>query len=150
MAKHSLMQAVRMDPQSAAAHEALGYCLFRMRDFAAAELSYKQALAYNWRLPRTHAGLGSILMLRYLKLSPASRSEAPFPSHLAKGGKSGVGRYTKAQSAPTDPTRSELRDRALEHWHRSLELNPNQPRIRKLIAQYKPKPADPEQTLLGE
>ncbi len=116
MARHSLEQAIRMEPQFAAALEALGYCLFRMRDFAAAELRYKQALAYDWRLPRAHAGLGSVNMLRYLR----------------------------------DDSSTDRRDRALEHWHRSLELDPNQPRIQKLIEQYRPRRPDPEKTLLGE
>ena len=114
MGRRALEQAIRMDPQLAAAHEALGYCLFRMRDFEGAELSYKHALAYDWRLPRSLAALGSVNMLRFLK----------------------------------DDSLVDRRDRALEYWHRSLELDPNQPRIRKLIAQYKPKPSDPEQALL--
>lgn len=116
MARHALEQAIRMDPQLAVAHEALGYCFFRMRDFDKAELSYKHALAYDWRLPRAHAGLGSINMLRYLK----------------------------------DRALTTRRDRALEHWHRSLELDPEQPRIRKLIARYKLGRSDPEEALLNE
>jgi tetratricopeptide (TPR) repeat protein len=32
--------------------------------------------------------------------------------------------------------RPELRDMALDHWHHSLELDPNQPRLRALIAKY--------------
>ena len=114
MGRRALEQAIRMDPQLAAAHEALGYCLFRMRNFEGAELSYKQALAYDWRLPRSLAALGSVNMLRYLK----------------------------------DNSLVDRRDRALEYWHRSLELDPDQPRIRRLVAQYKPKPSDPEQALL--
>jgi tetratricopeptide (TPR) repeat protein len=105
-----------MDPQLAAAHEALGYCFFRMKEYDESEMNYKHALACDWRLPRSHAGLGSIQMLRYLE----------------------------------DKTRTDLRDKALEHWHRSLELNPDQPRIRKLIAQYKPMQSDPEEALLDE
>ncbi len=115
MARHSLEGAIRMDPELAVAHEALGYCLFRMKDFDEAERSYKQALAYDWRLPRAHAGLGSINMLRYLKDNALTRRQG----------------------------------RALEHWHRSLELNPDQPRIHKLIARYKPEHSDPEEVLLS-
>jgi hypothetical protein len=47
-----------------------------------------------------------------------------------------------------DKTLVERRARALEHWHQSLELNPDQPRIRQLIAQYSPTAADPEADLL--
>ncbi|UCE62275.1 MAG: tetratricopeptide repeat protein [Phycisphaerales bacterium] len=49
-----------------------------------------------------------------------------------------------------DNTKTELHERAREHWHRSLELNPEQPRIRKLLAKYQPKQRDPEQALLDE
>jgi Flp pilus assembly protein TadD len=116
MARQSLLQAIEMDPNLAASHEALGYCLFRSRDFGAAERAYNQALTCDWRLPRSHAGLGSIYMIRFLE----------------------------------DKTQTEPRDRALEHWHRSLEFNPDQPRIRKLIAEYKPQGDDPESLLLDE
>jgi Tfp pilus assembly protein PilF len=116
MARQSLLQAIEMDPDLAAAHEALGYCLFRSRDFGAAERAYDQALTCDWRLPRAHAGLGSIAMIHYLE----------------------------------DKARTEYRDLALEHWHRSLELNPDQPRIRKLITEYKPQRDDPESLLLDD
>ena len=102
--------------QLAAAHESLGYCFFRTRDFDAATRSYMQALAYDWRLSKAHAGLGSINMLRFLE----------------------------------DDALTDRRDRALEHWHRSLEIKPDQARIRKLIARYHPTRVDPEQTLLVE
>jgi tetratricopeptide (TPR) repeat protein len=115
MARQALEHAVRMDEQLAAGHEALGYCLFRMRDFDASEASYRRALACNWRLPRAHAGIGSINMLRFLE----------------------------------NKSKTNLRAEALEHWHRSLELDPEQPRIRRLIARYKPRPRDPEEALLG-
>jgi superkiller protein 3 len=34
--------------------------------------------------------------------------------------------------------RTEFRDRAIEDWHRSLELEPDQPRVRELVAKYAP------------
>ena len=116
IARYSLKQAIRMDPNLGAAHEAMGYCLFRMRDFDDSERAYEKALACDWRLARTHAGLGSINMLRYLE----------------------------------DDNLTDRRDRAIEHWHRSLELDPDQPRIRKLIARYKPKSTDPTTLLLDD
>ena len=115
MARGALEAAVEMDPKLAAAHEALGYCLFRTRDFEAAEHTYSQALSLEWRLPRAHAGLGSIHMISYLK----------------------------------DKTNTDPRDDALEHWHQSLELKPDQPRIRKLIAKNKSRGRDPTNALLA-
>ena len=37
-----------------------------------------------------------------------------------------------------DPSQAALRTEAIEHWHRSLELEPNQPKLRKLLAKYHP------------
>lgn len=38
-----------------------------------------------------------------------------------------------------EPEKLELRDRAVEAWHTSLELNPNQPKLSELLAKYSPK-----------
>ena len=41
-----------------------------------------------------------------------------------------------------EPPRDELlRERALKHWHRSLELKPDQPRLAALVARYAPSAA---------
>jgi Tfp pilus assembly protein PilF len=113
MARHALQEALPLDPRLAAAHEALGFCLFRERAFAGAEQSYLAALTFDRRLPRAHAGLGSIYMLRFLD----------------------------------DAERTDQRDLALEHWHRSLELDSNQPRVRDFIARYSPRTVDPATAL---
>ncbi len=49
-----------------------------------------------------------------------------------------------------DKDRGEYLNRALEYWHRSLELEPNQPRIRNLVAKYKPQSTDPVDVLLTD
>ncbi len=41
------------------------------------------------------------------------------------------------------------RDLAVEYWHRSLELDPTQTRIRKLLTKYQPKREDPVDAWLG-
>lgn len=47
-----------------------------------------------------------------------------------------------------DKTNTDQRDQALEHWHQSLELNPGQTRVRKLIARYRPRREDAATALL--
>lgn len=116
ISRATLETALKVDDQLAPAHEALGYCLFRMQDYDGAERAYRSAALYDTKLPNTYAGLGSIYALRYIQ----------------------------------DKSRSELRDRALEYWHRSLELEPDQPRIRKLVAKYRPRTPDPETVLLTD
>jgi hypothetical protein len=49
-----------------------------------------------------------------------------------------------------DNSRNDLRDRALEYWHRSLELDPDQPKIRTLVAKYQPRKTNPETVLLSD
>ncbi|MCH7812660.1 MAG: tetratricopeptide repeat protein [Planctomycetes bacterium] len=115
IARVTLTMAVAMDEQLAPAHEALGYCLFRIQDYDGAERSYENALRCDSKLPRTYAGLGSISALRFLR----------------------------------DQSQKVMRDRALEYWHRSLELDPHQPKIRTLVAKYKPRAANPETVLLS-
>lgn len=114
MARGALEEAIELKPELAGAHEALGYCLFRLREFEAAEEAYQRALRYDWRLPQAYAGLGSISMLRFVDNKDAI----------------------------------EDRDKALEYWHRSLELNPDQPRLRQLIATYQPERESPADALL--
>ena len=48
-----------------------------------------------------------------------------------------------------DPSQPELRDMAVEHWHRSLELNPEQPKIRELIDRYRGPQTRPGELLVG-
>lgn len=115
IAHMTLEAALHIDQHLAPAHEALGYCLFRLAEYDRAENSYRNALMYDNKLPRSYAGLGSILALRYLE----------------------------------DKNRQPTRNQALEYWHRSLELDPDQPRIRKLIARYKPPTQDPQTVLLS-
>lgn len=178
IAREVLRQAVVIDRNLAAGYEALGYCLFRMTDYEEAEWNYKAALGCDPRLPRAHAGLGSIYMLRWLADrsagaaaasgnatatdgSAARQGDTAALRHTALASNTSPERHASADTAPTTTaarsagttstrrrSRHELRALALEHWHLSLELDPNQPRIRRLIAKYKRVPTDPEATLL--
>jgi len=59
-----------------------------------------------------------------------------------------------------EPAKDDLRERAISHWHMSLESNPNQENIRRLIkkwGKYKPRPTpapapppEPETSPAGE
>ncbi len=117
IARATLEQGIMMDPTLAAAHEAKGYCLFRMKLYDEAATAYQDALSLDNRLAKAHAGLGAINMLEFAQ----------------------------------DDTKLAMRDSALEHWHRSLEIDPNQTRIRNLLQKYAPSnnSADPYKALLG-
>lgn len=49
-----------------------------------------------------------------------------------------------------DRADQDLRMSAIDSWHRSLELDPDQPRIKALVRKYQPANPDPEQVLLGQ
>lgn len=115
IARATLQQAIAMRPELAAAHEALGYCLFRMQQWDDAAQAYTDAISYDPHRAKAHVGLGSIDMLQFLR----------------------------------DRSHGQLRDRALEHWHRALEIDPNQPLVRNLIAKYTPDVDNPYDALLG-
>ena len=42
------------------------------------------------------------------------------------------------------------REIAMEYWHRSLELDSNQPMVRRFIEKYKQTPKPPDAVLLGD
>ena len=115
IARATLEQAVHMDPSFAPSQEALGYCLFRLKDYDEATVAYIDALSLDSHLAKAHVGLGSIDMINYL----------------------------------SDKSRGALRDSAVEHWHRSLELNPDQPLVRDLLDKYRMPAEDPYRAFLG-
>ncbi len=41
------------------------------------------------------------------------------------------------------PTETSRRDEAIEAWHRSLEIDPDQPRLRALVEKYRVRPSEP-------
>ncbi len=112
--------------------------------------SLEQAIRMDPQLAVAHEALGYCLF-REREWDAAQRSylaalayQDRLPRAHAGLGSIHMMRYLE------DKTIGEARDRALEHWHRSLELNPDQPRIRTLIAKYTPQTGDPEEVLLDE
>ena len=110
----------------------------------------RQATRMDPELAVAHEALGYTLF-RMSAFDEAERSynqSLAYDPHLPRAhvglGSIKMLRYLK------DTEQIDQRNRALEHWHRSLELNPDQPRIRKLIARYAPTRTDPEQILLGQ
>jgi tetratricopeptide (TPR) repeat protein len=108
-AHRALNLALDMDPTLAVAHERLGYCLWRRQEYEASEACYRKAIELDPRNAPARAGIGVVLMTRYLE----------------------------------QPEEVILRDRAVESWHVSLELDPNQPKLRELVEKYRPKTDEP-------
>lgn len=110
--------------------------------------SLEQAIRIDPKLAAAHEALG---YCRF-KMRDFDNAEASYKQALAlqwrlpraHAGLGSINMLRYLQNA----TQFALRQRALEHWHKSLELDPDQPRIRRLIAQYGVRPEDPEQSLL--
>ena len=115
-----------------------------------ARQALEEAIALDPHLAAAHEAMGYCLFrLREFDAAEQAYQRAlACDWHLARA-HAGLGSINMLRYLE-DPARREGRDRAIEHWHRSLELDPDQPRIRKLIAEYKPEAVDPEDALLEE
>lgn len=65
-AQRALESAIRMAPNLSAAHERLGYCLWRENKLDDATVAYRKSIAADAHNARAQAGLGVVLMTRYL------------------------------------------------------------------------------------
>lgn len=110
----------------------------------------EQAVKMDPALPAAREGLGHCLfrMQRYDEAETNYLEALAYDPRLASA-HAGLGSIQMLR-AFQDPHRDQLREQALEHWHRSLELNPNQPRIRRLIEKYRVHPVDPTTVLLDQ
>ncbi|MBI4719368.1 MAG: tetratricopeptide repeat protein [Planctomycetes bacterium] len=113
-----------------------------------ARQSLEQAVRMDPQLAAAHEAMGYCLFrMREFDEAEGSYKQALACDWRLPRAHAGLGsiymlRYLEDKSAV------EWRERALDHWHRSLEISPDQPRIRKLLAQYKPRSDDPEEALL--
>lgn len=117
--------------------------------FKIAKATLEKAIAMDPYLAPAHEALGYCLfrMRRYLESSIAYNDALSLDPRRAKAhvglGSIKMLQYLKNKSHDT------LREAALEHWHRALEADPNQPLVRDLIAKYERRSRDPLDTLLG-
>lgn len=126
----------------------LAHAYMKQDRFKMARITLEQTIRMDSQLAVAHESLGYCLFC----MKDFDGAEESYQRALACDWRlprahSGLGsinmlRYLK------DDTLTDRRDRALEHWHRSLELKPDQPRIHKLLARYSPEHQNPEAALL--
>jgi tetratricopeptide (TPR) repeat protein len=115
-----------------------------------ARQALEQAVRMDPQLPAAHEAMGYCLFrLEDYEGAEQHYSEALVYDPRLPNAFAGLG-SVHMMAFLKDKLRTDLRERALEEWHRSLELEPNQPRIRTLIAKYEVAPANPETALLDE
>jgi len=112
-----------------------------------AHLALNKAIDINPNLSSAHERLGYCLWRQGIYPLAAQQYEKAIqldPHNAAARAGYGVVLMTQYLETPDDVT---LRDRAVETWHISLELNPEQPKLRELVEKYRPKSPEPTVTL---
>ena len=115
-----------------------------------ARMTLETALKIDDRLAAGHEALGYCLfrMQHYDEAERSYRNALLYNRKLPQA-YAGLGSLY-ALGYLGNKQQTELLNQAIEYWHRSLELDPNQPRIRTLVAKYKPRGADPQTVLLSD
>ncbi|MCO6436608.1 MAG: tetratricopeptide repeat protein [Phycisphaerae bacterium] len=113
-----------------------------------ARQALEQAVRMDDRLAEAHEALGYCLFrMREMDAAAESYRRALACDWRLPRAHAGLGSI-KMLAYLSQPDRNDLREEALEHWHRSLELAPDQPKIRSLIERYRVSRSDPSAALL--
>ena len=112
--------------------------------------TFRAVLELDPHLAVAHERMGYCMFLRkqYGQAEERYRQALGYDDGLASA-HAGLG-VTKMAQFLRKREDAAMRDEAVECWHRSLEVDPDQPRIRKLIAKYRMRPLEEEQILLGQ
>jgi len=108
-ARTQLEAVVAMQPQNTLAFRHLGYVYLKLREIDLAVGSYEKAVAVSPDDWRAQKGLGVAYMMKY-----------------------------RIQQSFDAPDANELKQKALMHWSKSLDLNPTQDNLLKLYRKYQP------------
>ena len=92
----------------------MGFCQLKQAHYEQALAHYQTALQMNDHNEEAYNGVGVAYMLMYLR----AKQQSQFAQKT-------IG-----------PKENEWAKQALAHWHRSLELNSAQPKIRKQVDKY--------------
>lgn len=125
----------------------LGYTYMNQDRLTLAKRTFEQAVIIDDGLAATHEALGYCLFrLRdYPEARKAYRRALELDPMLASA-HAGLGSIEMLMHLNHEPDADP--ELALEYWHRSLELNTNQPKIRRLIEKYHKTSRDPDTILL--
>lgn len=139
----SYKNALECDARQALVHVNLGTIYLKQGRFPAATNSFELALKLNPDLAIAHERLG-YCRYRQQRYDEALQSYDRALTLDPKQGEALAGRgVVRMTIYLRHPERGEFRDRAIEDWHSSLELIPNQPKLRELIAKYAPAVNEP-------
>jgi len=137
-AKQLLTSAIELDPQNGKAYRHLAYCYLRLYEKTASEYrKMAQQSADDKAQMESMVSLGDEMVAKAIdNYTRAIEIDADdWDAHR------GLGVAYIIDGKKADGTVDEfLKDMAIEHWRRSLQINPDQPRadrLRNLIAKYR-------------
>lgn len=135
-------QSLERNPEQAEVLINLGTTLIRQEDrWANARKALERAIDLDPKSARAYERLGFTYFRERLYTEALRQYEwAVLLDPRMPEAHSGLGVVRMAMYLQ-NPSQTELRHMAIEHWHRSLEANPQQPKIRELIEKYREKPA---------
>lgn len=142
LAIRSYLQSIEQNPAETTILLNLATCYVRQKQPYQAEQALRRAIMIDDNDAAAHRQLGYCLFLQK-KFEPAEDAyrraielKADADSHA------GIGTVMMGRYISQEPPRDEsLRTRALQHWQRSLELKPDQPKLATLVARYSSQPA---------
>jgi tetratricopeptide (TPR) repeat protein len=142
LAIRSYLQSIEQNPTDTTILVNLATCYIGQNQPQMAEQALRRAILIDENAAAAHRQLGYCLFLqrRFEEAEDAYRRsielQADAESHAGIGTVM-MSRYI-SQEEPRDES---LRARAVQHWQRSLQLNPRQPKLAALLARYAPQPA---------
>ena len=130
-------QALEINPNHYDVMIRLGMVYLRMERYAPAQFILEKAIAAAPRQTEPHIALGYCLLCQHqLQAARNQYGQALVLDPGSFAAQNGIGVACMIEYLD-DPDRNfDLCVAAVEAWHASLELNPDQPKIRRLVAKY--------------
>lgn len=147
---HAYNESLERDPQQPLVLINLATTLIKQNRLANAHKSLERAIEIAPELALAHERMGYCCFLeRSLDEARRHYEKAVALDPKMPEAHAGLG-ITKMSQYLQSPTEVSLRQEAVDCWHKSLELNPDQPKIRNLVSKYAPAGSADSNTVLLE
>ncbi len=133
-------QALELNPNQPKVMTRLALVYIHMKRYAPAKLILSKAIEQEPSLARTHVILGYCMLMEGSDLNGAMKQykkALQIDSNNTEA-LNGLGVISMMLYQQDTKRNSNLAKQALEYWYKSLEINPDQSKIRKLVDRYKP------------
>jgi tetratricopeptide (TPR) repeat protein len=142
LAIRSYLQSIEQNPTDTTILVNLATCYTGQRQPQMAEQALRRAIMIDEKAAVAHRQLGYCLFLQRKFEEAEDEYRRSIELQADAESHAGIGTVMMSRYIAQEPPRDEsLRARAVQHWQRSLQLNPNQPKLASLVARYAPQPA---------